>query len=122
MPLFPAGAGHLECFHQLLGAHRRGDGALLLTLYCEPDAEGLLGAVVARRTTDRTIAAWRQLRAAAPAATRHLLPESPPLAPWVISKKMMLPTAGSCHAHHHHDPWLQNKVRAFAWAWLLCAP
>ena len=68
----------------LIGAHEHGDGALLqLTIYCERGERGeTLGAVVARRTTDRTIAAWRQLRDRASALLRdHLVPASVPVAP-----------------------------------------
>ena len=66
------------------GAHEHGDGALLqLTIYCQRCERGeVLGAVVARRTTDRTITAWRQLRDRASALLRdHLVPASVPVAP-----------------------------------------
>lgn len=104
----------------LIGAHEHGDGALLqLTIYCEQCERGeTLGAVVARRTTDRTLAAWRQLRDRASALLRdHLVPASPPVAPWAVSE---MPNDALPH-HVGLDPWLQDTVRTLARAWLLTA-
>ena len=101
----------------LLGAHQRYNGVLLqISLYCRWCVEGVLDAVLAQQTTDRTLTAWRQLRAQAPALLReHLMPPLPPPAPWVVSE--LRPDAPSRHASQ--GPWLQDVVRTLARAWLL---
>ena len=96
----------------LLGAHERGDGELLqVTLYCARCSQKVLGAVLARRTTDRTMAAWRQLRARAPDLQQdHLIPESPRQAPWGFSEMPgdVLPSHACLAAR------LQDAVRTLA--------
>ena len=101
----------------LLGAHPRYNGVLLqISLYCRWCVEGVLDAVLAQQTTDRTLTAWRQLRAQAPALLReHLMPALPPPPPWVVSE--LRPNAPSRHASQ--GPWLQDVVRTLAQAWLL---
>jgi hypothetical protein len=96
----------------LLGAREHGDGALLqVTLYCGQCDHGLVGALLARRTTDQTMAAWRQLRDQAPVLVRdHVMPASLPVAPWIISE--LLPDHETC------APWLQDTVRELARTWL----
>ena len=74
--------------------------------------------MVARRTTDRTLAAWRQLRDRASALRRdHLVPAAPPVAPWAVSE---MPDAALPH-HVGLAPWLQDTVHTLARAWLLTA-
>ncbi len=67
----------------LLGAHQRYNGSLLqVSLYCRSCVEGVLDAVLAQQTTDRTMTAWHQLREQVPALLReHLMPVLPPPAP-----------------------------------------
>ena len=91
----------------LLGAHQRHNGVLLqVSLYCKECAEGVLDAVLAQQTTDRTMVAWCQLRAQVPALPReHLMPAVPPMAPWIISE--MRPRC--CHADQ--VPWLLEACR-----------
>ena len=98
----------------LLGAHQRYSGALLqVSLYCRWCVEGVLDAGLAQQTSDRTLAAWRQLREQAPALVReHLMPAAPPPAPWVVSE--IRPDAPACHARQGPD-----VVRSLARAWLL---
>lgn len=97
----------------LLGAHARGGGALLqVTLYCGECYQGLVGALLARHTTDRTMAAWRQLRDQAPVLVRaHVMPAAPPVAPWIVSE--LLPACDQ-----HDALCLQDTVRELARAWL----
>ena len=104
----------------LIGAHEHGDGALLqLTIYCEQCERGeALGAVVARRTTDRTItagasSATARRRSCATTWCRQRHPWPP--GPSVKCRPAALP--------HHVGlaPWLQDTVRTLARAWLLTA-
>ena len=68
--------------------------------------------------TDRTLAAWRQLRDRTSALLRdHLVPAAPPVAPWAVSE---MPNDALPH-HVGLDPWLQDTVRTLARAWLLTA-